>query len=249
MKVLVNQSAIEYDVQGEGEPVLLLHGWGRNLHDFDSLARVLSTNHKVVRLDLPGFGNSEMIKGNTILDYVEFVKSFLEKIGVNPKYYVGHSFGGRILLKGLGKEILPTPNKLVLIASAGVRTFDIAKGVLLVASKIGRALLYLPPFIFFKSQIERLWRRTLKADYHASGKMKEVFKAAVGEDLRGFAVNIKTPTLLIWGRGDVVTPLKEGQILHSLISNSRIEVFNNAGHFVFKEEESEVNELIKNYFK
>jgi pimeloyl-ACP methyl ester carboxylesterase len=249
MKVLVNQSAIEYEVQGEGEPVLLLHGWGRNLHDFDSLARVLSTDHKVVRLDLPGFGNSEMIKGSTILDYALFVKSFLEKIEVNPKYYVGHSFGGRILLKGLGKEILPTPNKIVLIASAGVRIFDVVKSVLLIASKIGRAILYLPPFIFFKSQIERLWRRTLKADYHASGKMKEVFKAAVGEDLRGFAVNIKAPTLLIWGRGDVVTPLKEGEILHSLISDSEIKVFENAGHFVFKEEESEVNELIKNYFK
>jgi pimeloyl-ACP methyl ester carboxylesterase len=78
MKVLVNQSAIEYDVQGEGEPVLLLHGWGRNLHDFDSLADALSADHKVVRLDLPGFGNSEMIKGNTVLDYALFIKSFLE---------------------------------------------------------------------------------------------------------------------------------------------------------------------------
>lgn len=249
MKLIVQNSSIEYQVEGAnaGSSVLILHGWGRDLHDFDSLSQTLTPDYKVIRVDLPGFGKSEMIKGVSVMDYAAFVKDFLNKIGETPIAYIGHSFGGRILLKGVGLNILPQPNKLVLIASAGVRTFGLAKFILNIVAKIGNIILKVPPFNLLKSTVQKIWIRSLRADYHTSGRMKEVFKAAVSEDLRAHAATIQTPTLLIWGKNDIVTPLIEAEILHSLIKKSNLKIFEYAGHFVFAEKQDEVNSLIKSY--
>src|ERR1043166_6772182 len=100
MKVIVKGIATEYRDEGSGPIILMLHGWGDSLHSFDMLAQRLDPDCRILRLDLPGFGQSETPRGAwTLADYAEFVKAFCEKIGLVPDFLVGHSMGGRIIIK------------------------------------------------------------------------------------------------------------------------------------------------------
>src|ERR1700722_13178112 len=120
MKVIVDNLAIEYRDEGQGPTLVLLHGWMSSLHSFDVITKLLSANYRVVRLDLPGFGESELPREPWhVGDYATFVSHVCEKLDLRPDAFVGHSLGGRILLKGFAERTLSS-EKAILIASAGV---------------------------------------------------------------------------------------------------------------------------------
>ncbi len=119
MKAIVEGLATEYTDEGHGQVVLMLHGWGDNLHTFDPLLQFI-LKYRVVRLDLPGFGNSEKPQDVWgVQEYANFVRAFCAKLDIVPEAILGHSFGGRIILKGVGTGVL-SPQKIILIASAGI---------------------------------------------------------------------------------------------------------------------------------
>ena len=109
MQIIVEGIATEYRDEGTGPVILLLHGWQDNLHTFDALTALLSKNYRVVRIDLPGFGNTELPPSPWHLDdYIEFVDKFIRKIGFGVDYVAGHSFGGRITIKAIATGIIQT---------------------------------------------------------------------------------------------------------------------------------------------
>ena len=120
MKVIVNNLAIEYEDEGSGPVLLFLHGWQDSLHTFDAISDDLKKNYRIIRLDLPGFGKSDLPKTVwSISDYVSFVNDFIKKINLSVYALVGHSFGGRIILKGSGQRKIES-EKNILISSAGI---------------------------------------------------------------------------------------------------------------------------------
>lgn len=265
MKIIVNNLAIEYsdeakavqdgspdseaESRGSGPVILLLHGWMTSLHTFDGITPLLSGNFRMVRLDFPGFGGSEEPKEPWgIGNYAHFVQNFCEKLGIQPEILVGHSFGGRVILKGVSEGVF-TPRKLVLIASAGLKTHKCKAKLFLVASKIGKIGL-----IFLPNGIQERLRRKLygtagSTDYLdiSSTVMKETFLRSTKEDLADSAQRIHVPTLIIWGKNDVVTPLSDGKRLQTLISGSKLEVIDDARHFVHEERAEKVAKLIKEF--
>jgi pimeloyl-ACP methyl ester carboxylesterase len=84
-------------VEGEGPPIVLIHGFGAALDWWDWVAPALSGNHKVIRLDLIGHGGTEAPgSGYTIPRQAALVKAVLEKLGVGRTVVVGHSMGGEV---------------------------------------------------------------------------------------------------------------------------------------------------------
>ena len=117
MKIIVQNLATEYLDEGTGEVVLFLHGWQDNLHTFDSLVSLLPPTLRIIRLDLPGFGKSEVPKETWDLNnYVQFVKDFIQKLDIKVYAFIGHSFGGRIVIKGEATKNLQA-QKIILIGS------------------------------------------------------------------------------------------------------------------------------------
>ncbi len=113
MKVIVDNIAIESVDSGEGPVILMLHGWKDSLNTFDKLVPLLP-GYRVIRLDMPGFGASDAPRNAWgVGEYVDFVKAFIEKLNISPEIIVGHSFGGRIAIKGVGTGVLK-PKMLVL---------------------------------------------------------------------------------------------------------------------------------------
>ena len=89
---------IHYTDQGKGDVILLLHGVFSSLHTFDNWANKLSENHRVIRVDLPGFGLTGPWTDNeySINRYIEFIKEFMDKLDINKFHIAGSSLGGWI---------------------------------------------------------------------------------------------------------------------------------------------------------
>lgn len=246
MKIIINNLVTEYDDQGQGPLVLMLHGWGNDLHSFDRLSERLKSKYRVVRLDLPGFGGTQRPARWILDDYIDFVISFLQKMNLEPEVLLGHSFGGRIIIKGVGQNKL-RPRKIVMISPAGVSLFKSRRKLLGFLSKIGSLVLFVPPFLFWRQKIKKLFYKLIRSDYDESSPMKEIFGAVVGEDLTPFARAVSLPTLLVWGEFDQITPLSDGKLLHSLMTNSKLETIKEVGHFAHIEKSEEVVKLIEQF--
>lgn len=249
MKIIVQNIATEYGDEGSGSTMLLLHGWKDSLKTFDAIVPHLS-GYRIVRLDLPGFGDSEAPKNVWgVSEYVDFVKAFIEKINISPEIIVGHSFGGRVAIKGVGSGVLK-PKKLVLIAAAGLAKRRTVKNHILGGiAKVGRALTSMPPFSLWQNTLRRKLYGAIGSDYFSAGSLKEIFKKVVNEDLGTFAATISIPTLLIWGRNDTTTPLAQAERIHDLIEHSQLDIVMDAGHFVHREKPAEVATFINDFMK
>ncbi len=249
MKIIVQNIATEYEDSGQGTVVLMLHGWKDSLNTFDGLVLRLA-GYRVIRVDMPGFGNSEEAKEAWgVGEYVEFVRAFIEKIGITPEVIIGHSFGGRVSIKGVGSGVLK-PKQLVLIASAGLARRRTLKNHLFAGvAKIGRALTSIPPLSFWQNTIRRALYDALGSDYFRAGSLKDTFVKVVSEDLSAYAAKISIPTLLIWGRQDASTPLMQGEKIHDIIEDSQLDLVNGAGHFVHREQPEKVAEFINDFLK
>lgn len=246
MRCIVQGLAVEYEDRGTGKVVVMLHGWGNTLHTFDSLAGTLSG--RIVRLDLPGFGESETPKTAwTLDDYVRFVKSFTGKMDIKPDILVGHSLGGRILLKGVSTGAL-SARKIILIASAGVAERNTARNFFLgLLAKTGRIVTSVPPFNLLQGRLRRYLYKTIGGDYAAAGALRGTFLNIVTEDLSEAAKGIAVPALIIWGGDDDTTPVREGERLNQLIAGSTFRVIGGAGHFVHKEKPDEVSAIMRQF--
>lgn len=248
MKIIVQNLAVEYQDEGAGKTILLLHGWQDNLHTFDAIAQILSETNRVIRLDCPGFGQSETPKETWDLDnYVEFVKNFIQKLNLQVDTLAGHSFGGRIAIKGTTTNNLQ-PAKIILINSAGIAKSKTPRNFILkILAKIGNVLISIPPFVFLREKLREKFYKSIGSDYLNAGAMRETFLKIIAEDLRANAKKIAPPTLLIWGENDTETPLSDGKLFSQIIPHSKLEIIKEAGHFVHQEKPEEVAMLIQNW--
>ncbi len=248
MKVIVQNLVVEYKDRGTGPVILFLHGWKDTMHTFDEISRLLSNTYRIIALDLPGFGASELPKGIWELsDYVAFVKAFLEKRHISPVVIVGHSFGGRIVIKGLVSGILGA-QKVVLIASAGIaRTKTVRSLFFGIVAKVGKILTLIPPFCFWRMTLRKKLYASTGSDYFGAGALKDTFLKVIREDLSEDAKKITIPVLLIWGSSDKATPLSDGEKFARMIPRAKLQTYVGAGHFVHQERAFEVASVIKHF--
>jgi pimeloyl-ACP methyl ester carboxylesterase len=79
--------------------------------------------------------------------------------------------------------------------------------------------------------------------------MKQIFLNTIQNDLQKYMEEIKLPTLLIRGKNDTETPLREAQIIHSKIKNSSLKIIPEGTHFVYEEFPEEVAKYIINFIQ
>jgi len=248
MKVIVSQLAVDYQDAGSGPVMLMLHGWKDSANTFQQLVPQLASTWRVVCVDLPGFGGTEAPASDWHLaDYVAFVRSFCDKLEIEPEILVGHSLGGRIVLKAVSEGVFK-PERIILIASAGIAKSDSARNrAYNVVAKTGKVVTKVPPLSFWRNRLRRKLYQRAGSDYLDAGPLAQTFLNIIAEDLQPNARNIMTPTLLIWGDKDTETPAADGLTLNRLIKGSRLEFIAGAGHFVHHEQPGAVARLMTEF--
>ncbi len=254
METIIRNIKTSYFTKGDGEYVFILHGWGTKKEVHENMADVISQKYKVVALDLPGFGKSEEPDTPwTIDNYVDFVIQFIQSFNAKKVTLLGHSNGGRIIIKLANKKDLPFYiDKIILVGSAGIKPKRTYKYYLKVYSyKTIKFLLSNPPLKYiFPDAIEKYKNNAGSADYRlASDVMKRTLTLAVNEDMTDILKNITQETLLIWGENDTATPLSDGQIMEREIKNAGLVTLKNAGHYSFIDQQYTFNKVIMSFLK
>lgn len=224
---------------------VILHGWGDNSVGFENFQKELSFSS--IALDLPGFGVSDAPNRTWGLDdYAGFVQHFLQKTSINPDIIIGHSNGGAIALRGIAQDKL-APEKLVLLASAGIRDqYNGRKKVLRMVAK-GTKVITKPLPSKLQDKLKRRAYATIGSDLFVAEHLQDTFKKVVSDDVQADAVLIRIPTLLIYGLNDTATPVQYGEVFQKCIATSRLELVPDAGHFVHLDQQKHVLRLIKEF--
>ena len=230
----IDNITVSYTDEGEGTPLLLFHGWGANKEAFNPIIKRMSEKMRVVAFDFPGFGKTP--EPGEIWDvgrYAVFAKKFIEKVGLHDAVWLGHSFGGRVIIK-LYAIAEKKPEKIVLVDSAGIKPKRGADYYLKVYSyKAGKKILSLPG-INKTGLYEKLVKNAGSSDYKAlSENMRATMSKVVNEDLKAYLPDIKASVLLIWGENDTATPFSDAEKMNSLIPDSGIVKLEGAGHFSY----------------
>lgn len=238
------------DVTGEGEPVLLLHGWGCTHTVFAPLQQLLSQKYKVYNFDFPGFGDSQepaTVWGTQ--EYTAMLESFVADNGIEAPSLVGHSFGGRISIIYASRNKV---ERLVLVDAAGIKPKRPFKYYYKVYSfKLVKWLCntFLPRETA-RQIIDSRRKGAGSGDYNnASPMMRAVLSKVVNEDLTPLLQKIVAPTLLFWGNLDTATPLSDAKTMERLIPDAGLVVAHGTGHFSFVENAGLFASVMKNFFK
>ena len=252
MECTVMGLRVNYEVKGQGDTVLLLHGWASSLQPYRALMEQLSAKYRVIAVDFPGMGGSEEPKEPWDVDgFADFTVAFLEQFDVQKISLVGHSYGGRVIIK-LANRVLPFAiDKIVLIDSAGIKPpASKKKSSRQRVYKMGKWFLSLKPVAkLFPTALEKLRVKFGSADYAAaSPMMRQCLVKAVNEDLTHLLPGIKAPTLLVWGDRDTATPLRDGQQMEKAIPGAGLAVIPGTGHFSFVENPYLFGRIMASYF-
>lgn len=245
---------VNYIDVGEGDAVLLLHGWGANITLYQGIIDTLKQNRRVIALDMPGFGKTpEPPQPWCVDDYVDFVLQFIDSFQLGRLSVVVHSFGGRVFFKMNAREKLPFfIDRAVLIDSAGIlpkKTFW--QKASLRCYKLGRAFMSTKVMHFlYPDAVEDMRRKRGSADYNnATPLMRATLVKVVNEDLEPLIHLVKCPTLLIWGDLDTATPIGDARRMEELIADAGLVVCEGAGHFSFAEQPAKANGALKAFFQ
>lgn len=250
----INNIKINYIDVGTGDTLILLHGWGSNINLMQSLITHFKENYRVVALDMPGFGASaEPKEPMDVSDYTDFVIKFIEKLGIKKANILGHSFGGRLIIKMMSKTKLPFEiDKIILVDSAGIKPKkDMITKLKIKSFKMVKKL-FEGTILgkMYPNFIENIRKKSGSQDYNSATLiMRQALVKVVNEDLTNLLCNIKNQTLLVWGENDDATPIKDAHLMNKLISNSKLVIVKKAGHYSYIESADYVNSCIETFLK
>ena len=243
------------DILGEnGSKVLLLHGGGCDSSFMASPAEALKAEHRVLRIDFPGFGRSgRPPEPWGVPEYAACLKEVLEKLDFVPCAAVGHSFGCRVLAWA-GSEWPGLFTKLVFTGAAGLRKEpDEAARKRAAEFRRKKELLQnirkLPGLRSVGEKMEENLRRKYgSADYNAlDGEMQKTFVKVINQDLRDRYPRLTPSTLLLWGDADTETPLWMGREMEKLIPDAGLAVLEGGTHFAYLEQASRFNTIVQHF--
>ncbi|MDD6095615.1 MAG: alpha/beta hydrolase [Clostridia bacterium] len=254
MEKIIDGVKIEYNDVGEGEAIFLLHGWGSKKELFEPIVNTVSPKYRAVAFDLPGFGGSDEPPEVWDVDrFADICIKFIASFNENKVILLGHSFGGRVIIKIASGRRLPFEiSRIILVDSAGIMPkrgldYKIRVGTY----KLGNKLLSTPPMKkLFPNAVENRRKKKGSADYAAASPiMRGCLTKAVNEDLTPLLEKIPYETLLIWGTADADTPLSDGETMEKLLPNAGLAKIEGAGHFSWLDNPQTFSAIIRSYLK
>jgi pimeloyl-ACP methyl ester carboxylesterase len=248
---------IAFERQGEGPPLVLLHGgvsdsreWRRQLDD-------LSDAYTVVAWDAPGCGRSSDPPTRFLMrDYADCLAAFIEALGLDRPHVAGLSFGGTLALE-LYRRHPDIPRTLVLASAytgwagslrpeeAAQRLEAVTRDSHLPGEQF--AAVWLPTLLTEGAPADLIGElRGIIADFHPHGA-RTMARAMATADLRDVLAHIDVPTLLVYGDADVRAPRTLAEELHDRIPTSTLVVLPQVGHQLNIEAADRFNAALRDF--
>ena len=265
MPSLITKSGIEwyYDIEGEGEPLIFLHGWSVDRRTWRQQTKYFSQFYQTMAIDLPGHGKSTW-KKVSLGQMAEDLKEIFGKLGFKRLTIVGSSLGGLLAFK-LYECDESLIERMTLVGSMPKfgRSKDYPYGLNVAQIRTLHTQLKIAyPWIvniFFRSLFTRKergsrrykwlqkFRRNL--EFPMRQALAEYLDVLENEDLRDVLRRIKIPLQFINGTHDHICCRKTVEYLKTLSPQSRFDDFEHCGHFPFLSKPYEFNEVLESFLK
>ncbi|MGZ3924682.1 MAG: alpha/beta fold hydrolase [Flavisolibacter sp.] len=246
--MIKEEGKFKYVEEGEGEPLILLHGLFGAMSNFEGLIEHFRHTHKVVVPLLPLFELD--ILHTSVGGLSKYLQRFIESKGYNNVHLLGNSLGGHVALV----YILKHPERiksLILTGSSGLFENGMGdtyprRGDYEYIKKKTEVTFYDPKTATKElvDEVFEITRNRLKVI-----KIIALAKSAIRHNLGEELNNVKQPTLLIWGNNDTITPPFVAREFHRLIPNSELHFIDKCGHAPMMEQPEEFNVILDKFLK
>jgi len=257
---------VHYRIEGEGFPIVLIHGTASSLHTWDAWTKELKKTNTIIRMDLPAFGLTGPNKtaDYSIKSYTTFLDQFLNEIAIDSFHLAGNSLGGNIAWNYAAEH----PNKvdkLILLDASGLPTNKAQPAVFKMVKMpvISNLFLYVTPKFFINKNMQEVYADDTKitdnlvSRYHKMALREGNRQAFIDRARMDFKLgskanidklkSIQNSTLLIWGAQDNWIPLDNGKRMNSVMQNSKLVVLESSGHVPMEENPKESFVVLRSF--
>lgn len=252
-----------YEIDGQGEPLIFLHGWGGDLRLWSAQAEHFSRCYQVIRIDLPGHGKSGWEK-TTLRAMARDLEKILQGMNCPSVNIVGSSMGGLIALQWF--DFFPERFKRIVFVGALPKflmnqSYPYGLELDRLRKLDGQLEVDYPLIVnvFFRSLFTRQERESCKdalqcvsTAFSAKDALREFLKILEKEDLRGTLEKINKnsiPVQILNGADDYICSKDAVGYLQKKLPRARVELFKDCGHFPFLTKPREFNEALDKFLK
>jgi pimeloyl-ACP methyl ester carboxylesterase len=257
-------------VLGEGPPIVFVHGLSGSWPNWLEQLPVFARDHRVIAMDLPGFGHSPMpLEPISISAYARILDELLGALGVDAAAVVGNSMGGFISAE-LAIAFPQRVERLVLVSAAGISTngHRDAQRAVPVLRRMEKLVGAYTAWVATHSDAvarhpglrnaalglvtrhpSRLTPALAAEQLRGAGKpgFLQALQANLDYPIRERLAEIVCPTLIVWGEEDRVIPVRDAGVFEQLIPGSRKVLYKDTGHMAMLERPDAFNQLLAEY--
>lgn len=231
-RMQVGLANIAYEVAGDGDPVVLIHGLSGSTRWWDRAFPLLARHYRVYVVDLIGFGASRATHSFVLREAAAYMASWLDRLDLERASIVGHSMGG-VIAADLAADYPHRVGGLVLVDAA---VFVAEQNPVAHAFGVAQEFLLRQPHML-PILASDAWRAGLTTIARAAAEL-------LTTDLREKLSQVAAPTLVVWGELDTITPLAAGRRLVRALPNARLAPIRGAGHNPMWERPAAFTELV-----
>jgi pimeloyl-ACP methyl ester carboxylesterase len=254
-EVSLHGHRVNFTIAGQGPALVLIHGVAGRAAQWDETLQLLAENHTVVAPDLLGHGDSAKPRGDYSLGaHASGVRDLLVALGIERASVIGHSLGGGIAMQ-FAYQFPERCERLVLVSSGGLgeEVHPLLRAATLPGSEFVLPLLAHPRVVEVASVIPRALGRVGLRTRIDLEEMARGYQSLSNAEARSAFIHTlrsvidptgqridasdrlylasKMPSLIIWGGRDRIIPVKHARSAHKAMPGSRLELFDESGHF------------------
>lgn len=255
MRAMINGISMNYEVYGQGEPVLFIHGFPLSGQMWNETVASLKGDYRLIVPDLRGHGGSTATAEATMGDYADDLAALLEHLKeARPVVVVGLSMGGYVALEFYRRQSRRVRAMVLVDTRAEADAPEAAKGRREMADKVLRegsrvaadamiGKLFAPEAA---AEMRSRWQ-TIMAATPPRGVAAALLGMAGRVDSLSTLSSMNVPTLVVVGEKDVITPPDGARRMHETVQGSRLEIIPGAGHMAPVEKPVLFNAILKKF--
>lgn len=258
MQATVNGINLTYTDEGQGLPLVFVHGFPLSRSTWQKQIDALRSSYRVIAPDLRGLGESQAGHGTTTMaQFADDLHGLLQQLKLKPVVLIGHSMGGYVAL-AFARQFPETLSGLVLVGTkAGNDTPEGAAGRRAMAKQVkaegSKVVVNAMASKMLAASNQDQGMAEQVRGFMAPSKPEGVIGALLGmaerPDSTAMLASIAVPTLVITGAEDGIIPPTESEKLAKAIRGAQLKIIPHAGHLVAFEQPDEFNRVLKEWLK